>query len=88
MADQLVLTFAEVEFVLRARSGQADQVRMHLRINPEASTDIVVAAGVASLLARRLCEAGEPDLVGEAEGPGRAAPRQADQPVAAAFFCA
>src|SRR5439155_24693089 len=37
---------------------------------------------------RRLGEAGEPDLVGEAEGPPRPAPRQADQPVAAAFFCA
>src|SRR3954465_6573690 len=37
---------------------------------------------------RRLREAGEPDLVGEAEGPARPAPRQADQPVAPAFFCA
>src|SRR5689334_6053385 len=37
---------------------------------------------------RRLREAGEPDLVGEAEGPARPAPRQADQPVAPTFFCA
>jgi hypothetical protein len=36
----------------------------------------------------RLREAGEPDLVGEAERPARVAPGQADQPVAATFFCA
>ena len=33
-------------------------------------------------------QAGEPDLVGEPERPARVAPGQADQPVAATFFCA
>ncbi len=36
----------------------------------------------------RLREAGEPDLVLEAQSPARPASCQADQPVAAAFFCA
>src|SRR4051794_7183040 len=36
----------------------------------------------------RLGEAGEPDLVLEAGGPARPAPRQADQTVAATFLCA
>ena len=55
MVEQLILTFAEIEFVLRSRPDQAEAVRAQLRINPEASSDIVVAAGVASLLARGLC---------------------------------
>jgi hypothetical protein len=55
MAEPLILTFAELEFVLRARPERAEAVRADLRLNPEASTDIVVAAGVASLLARGLC---------------------------------
>src|SRR4051794_22915369 len=58
----------------------------------------VVAAGrvqaQAERLARRpgvqgrLRQSREPDLVREPEGPARPAPRQADQPVAATFFCA
>src|SRR2546421_11864992 len=63
MADPLVLTFAEIEFVLRARPDQAEAVRRHLRINPEAATDIVVAAGVAALLARGLCTMSGPEVV-------------------------
>src|SRR2546421_11704155 len=63
MADPLVLTFAEIEFVLRARPDQAEAVRRHLRINPEAASDIVAAAGVASLLARGLCTMSGTDVV-------------------------
>src|SRR4051812_29976094 len=55
MADPLVLTFAEIEFVLRARPEQAEAVRRHLGINPEAASDIVVGAGLPSLLARGVC---------------------------------
>src|SRR2546423_9369368 len=63
MPEQLVLTFAEIEFLLRASSDQAEAVRQHLRINPEAATDIVVAAGVAALLARGLCTMSGPEVV-------------------------
>lgn len=56
MDTPLDLTFAEIEFLLRARPEQADEVRRNLLINPEVASDIVVAAGVASLLTRGLCE--------------------------------
>lgn len=55
MTEPLVLAFAELEFVFRVRPEYADAVRTQLRISPQASSDIVAAAGVASLLARGLC---------------------------------
>ncbi|GAA0734568.1 hypothetical protein Drose_28855 [Dactylosporangium roseum] len=63
MADHLTtLTFAELEFVLRTAAGGADRrapefdpVRRRLNFQPGVATDIVVAAGVAALLARGLC---------------------------------
>jgi hypothetical protein len=55
MAQPIDLTFAEIEFLLRARPEQAVEVRADLRINPEASSDVVLASGVASLLVRGLC---------------------------------
>jgi hypothetical protein len=54
MAESLILTFAEVEFALRVCGDGAATVRTRLRINPEADSDIVTAAGIASLLARGL----------------------------------
>ncbi|WP_432829115.1 hypothetical protein [Dactylosporangium sp. CA-092794] len=54
----VVLTFAELEFVLRSageRGVDVDGVRRRLNFQPGVSTDIVVAAGVASLVARELC---------------------------------
>ncbi|MFI5912987.1 hypothetical protein [Dactylosporangium sp. NPDC051541] len=52
------LTFAELEFVLRnaaERGVDVDDVRRRLNFQPGVSTGIVVASGVASLLARDLC---------------------------------
>jgi hypothetical protein len=54
MDEPLILTFAEVEFALRVCGENAGAVRSRLRINPEADADIVVAAGISSLLARSL----------------------------------
>ncbi|GAA1518974.1 hypothetical protein GCM10009827_037750 [Dactylosporangium maewongense] len=62
MADTTLCTFAELEFLLRSAAGPhgertaaMDGVRRRLALQPEAATDIVTAAGVASLLARGLC---------------------------------
>lgn len=55
MSELTILTFAEIEFGLRVRSEQAGIVRTQLGISDDASADIVVAAGISSLLARGLC---------------------------------
>jgi hypothetical protein len=67
MPDHLTtLTFAELEYLLRSAAessagstadstAELDAVRRRLNFQPGVSTDIVVAAGVASLLARGLC---------------------------------
>src|SRR4051812_26999046 len=62
MADTTLCTFAELEFLLRSAAGPRgeradamDAVRRRLALQPDAATDIVTAAGVASLLARGLC---------------------------------
>jgi hypothetical protein len=57
-AGPVSLTFAELEFVLRSaaeRGADVDGVRRRLNFQPGVSTGIVVASGVASLLARGLC---------------------------------
>jgi hypothetical protein len=54
MSDAMVLTFAEIEFLLRSRQPKLD-VQTLLGIKPEAAADVVAAAGLASLLARELC---------------------------------
>jgi hypothetical protein len=54
----VTLTFAELEFVLRSageRGVDVDGVRRRLNFQPGVSTGIVVAAGIASLIARDLC---------------------------------
>jgi hypothetical protein len=54
----VALTFAELEFVLKSAAGcgaDVDDVRRRLNFQPGVSTGIVVAAGIASLLARDLC---------------------------------
>jgi hypothetical protein len=51
--ETLVLTFAEIAFILRSKEPENIPVRERLRI--EEPTDAVVAAGLSSLLARRLC---------------------------------
>jgi hypothetical protein len=48
------LTFAELGFLLRACPDSADLVRAALRLTSDSDSDIVVAAGLASLLARGL----------------------------------
>ncbi|MEV4509208.1 hypothetical protein AB0K00_09660 [Dactylosporangium sp. NPDC049525] len=59
MAESTLITFAELEFLLRAAAGtnqaSIDAVRTRLDLQPEAASDIVTAAGVASLLTRGLC---------------------------------
>src|SRR4051812_47254036 len=78
MADHLTtLTFAELEYILRSAAEPSaqfaadpldplDSVRRRLHFQPGVSTDIVVAVGVASLLARGLCTLDGPRVV-----PGR-----------------
>jgi hypothetical protein len=54
----VTLTFAELEFVLRSaaeRGVDVGDMRRRLNFQPGVSTGIVVAAGVASLVARDLC---------------------------------
>ncbi|HEU5332752.1 MAG TPA: hypothetical protein VFU73_08315 [Actinocrinis sp.] len=55
MTDLLVLTFAEIEFLLSVCPGRADAVRAHLRATDPDQEPAVVRAGLASLLARGLC---------------------------------
>ncbi|GAB1510989.1 hypothetical protein [Actinophytocola sp. KF-1] len=52
MSDHLVLTFAEIEFLLRVREPQDVDVRAELRLAGDGRN---AAAGLASLLARGLC---------------------------------
>jgi hypothetical protein len=62
----VTLTFAELEFVLRSaaeRGVDVDDVRRRLNFQPGVSTGIVVAAGVASLVARDLCRLEESRIV-------------------------
>lgn len=54
MSDSVVITFAELGFLLQACPTEADLVRATLRLDAATATDVVVAAGLASLLARGL----------------------------------
>lgn len=51
---ELVLTFAEIEFLLRVRTPEIATIREDLGLAP--SDDRMAAAGLASLLARGMCE--------------------------------
>ncbi|HEY0640862.1 MAG TPA: hypothetical protein VGD67_24795 [Pseudonocardiaceae bacterium] len=55
MPDPLVLTFAEIEFLLRARPPVNVAVRELLDLGPEEDADVAAKAGLSSLLARGLC---------------------------------
>lgn len=55
MSDHVVLTFAEIEFLLRAREPVHVDVRELLGLAAGAAADQNAAAGLASLLARGLC---------------------------------
>jgi len=55
MSDPLVLTFAEVEFVIASCPVPPTSVRGQLRFAVEPPAEQVVASGLASLLARGLC---------------------------------
>ena len=62
MTDALVLTFAEIEFLLTAFPGRADEVRADLRLEPSDQGAAVERSGLASLLTRGLCTASaDPD---------------------------
>ncbi|MFF5225055.1 hypothetical protein [Dactylosporangium sp. NPDC000521] len=67
MAESTLMTFAELEFLLRSAAGTnqaaVDAVRTRLDLRPEAAGDVVTAAGVASLLARGLCTERGGDVV-------------------------
>jgi hypothetical protein len=54
MSDELVLTFAEIEFLLWSRRPELSVLEL-LRIKPEAIGETTAAAGLSSLLARGLC---------------------------------
>jgi hypothetical protein len=65
-AGPVSLTFAELEFVLRSaaeRGAEVVGVRRRLNFQPGVSTGIVVASGIASLLARDLCRLEGSDIV-------------------------
>jgi len=69
MAASTLLTFAELEFLLRSASGAKGAnaapiavIRGRLQLRPDVGDD-VVAAGVASLLARELCTERAGDVV-------------------------
>lgn len=64
MEKLLVLTFAEIEFLLRVRAPEIATIRADLGLAP--SDDTTAAAGLASLLARGLCE---PSGAGVTPGP-------------------
>jgi hypothetical protein len=53
--DPLILTFAEIEFLLASCPQGADTVRADLRTGMAERDPVVVRAGLASLLARGLC---------------------------------
>lgn len=55
MPTPLILTFAELEFLLASCPPPVDAVRARLRLASGGPADGVVAAGLASLLARGLC---------------------------------
>jgi hypothetical protein len=59
VTEPLTLTFAEIEFVLAARPQQAAEVRRDLRIEPDQDVRSLARAGLASLLARKLCESAD-----------------------------
>jgi len=55
VTDLLVLTFAEIEFLLSVCPDRADAVRAQLRATEADQEPAVVRSGLASLLARGLC---------------------------------
>jgi len=55
MSAQLVLTYAEIEFLLRSYEPEHVAVREHLGLPTGSDADRNAAAGLASLLARGLC---------------------------------
>ncbi|MBR7828547.1 hypothetical protein KDK95_19705 [Actinospica sp. MGRD01-02] len=57
MTTSLTLTFAELEFVLALRPRRRATLRGNLRLDGDGSGPSLVRAGLASLLARGLCEA-------------------------------
>lgn len=61
MEQPLVLTFAEIEFLLRVRTPHMPTIREDLGLAPP--DDTTAAAGLASLLARGMCEPGGEGVV-------------------------
>jgi hypothetical protein len=55
MTEPLVLSFAEIAFLLRPYADQAERVRRQLSIKDEAASPMVLNSGAASLVARDLC---------------------------------
>jgi hypothetical protein len=63
----LTLTFAEIEFILLACPQRADAIRGQLGLGPR--DEAAAAAGLSSLLARRLCEPADGDAKSVRPGP-------------------
>lgn len=61
MEQPLVLTFAEIEFLLRVRTPRVPTIREDLGLAPP--DDTTAAAGLASLLARGMCAPGGEGVV-------------------------
>ena len=62
MSDPLVLTYAEVGFLLATRPEVTDRIRTQIHL-PADADERDVRSGVASLLARGLCRVDEPGVV-------------------------
>jgi hypothetical protein len=63
MSDLVVLTFAELEFLLRSRPPAIASTRESLDLPAGADSDVVAAAGLASLLAAGRCHARDGEIV-------------------------
>jgi hypothetical protein len=63
MADPLVLTFAEIAFLLQPYPEHATTFWRRVGFKPEIHSEVTAAAGAASLLARGLCRLVDGKLV-------------------------
>lgn len=63
MSELIVLTFAEIEFLLRSRPPAIESTRELLNLPSGSNSDVVAAAGLAGLLATGRCHARDGEIV-------------------------
>jgi hypothetical protein len=63
MSELIVLTFAEIEFLLRSRTPAIESTRELLKLPAGSDTDVVAAAGLAGLLATGRCRLQDGEIV-------------------------